>query len=420
MSGGSSSTPATATAATSPTVSTAPNTTASQYAVNSPYSVNQLFGQTAFFDPTTGQSTLPAAQQAMAEAAALQTPEQFQTGTNAIAQGVAGTQALQNYTPQQIAAQNIQGAQTGAYQMQTPAQVAAQQAQVASMAGPQQWDTATANQYMNPYTESALAAQQSLANMNYAQQNNQLMGQATGMNAYGGSRAQLALAMNTLNQNIANQNLAAQGMNTAYTTGQSAFQNQNQLQQTANQANQQAYNTAYNNYVAQGMTAAQANQAAQLAAGQANLSAAQQTSLANLANTQAANVANQQTNLTAQTQNQQAGLTANQQNLGAANQLGTLGTGLGNLGQAQNQVNLANIGALGQSAAAQQNLAQQYLNTQQQNAQSWFNMPNTINTGAVSAINGAGPSAGGTTNTSGTAAPASAWKKGGSTKKGVK
>ena len=473
-----------------------------------PYSLLDTLGRTAYFDPTTGQTTLPDFLQLQQTARNLQTPAQFAQGTQDVQ---AATQALLNragYTPQQIRAQrvgpsgyratsmaapqniqaqgydaaqaqtaqmatpqNIQALQTQSAQMTAPQMINPLMANVASTAGPTDWTTAAAQQYMNPYAETALAAQQRLANLNYAQQNNQLMSQAAGQKAFGGSRAQLSLALNKLNQDIANQNLAAQGMNTAYNTGLSAFQSQNQLQQQANLANQQAYNTAFNNFVAQGMSAQQANQAAQLqvaqqnatlqqqanlanqsagmtaqqanqqaalASGQANLNAAQQTAMANQAaqnqamqtyvqqalqaaqtsyggqltaaqqnqvaanaaaqfnaqNAQQAALANQQANLTAQTQNQQAGLQANQQNISALQGAAGSGAQLANIGTAQNQATLANLGALGQSAQAQQNLGQQYLNTQQQNAATWMGMPATINAPAANVIN-AQPATGG-------------------------
>ena len=484
-----------------------------------PYGLTDTLGKTAYFDPTTGKSTLPDFLKLQEQARNLQTPEQFAQGSQDVQKAAQAMQARANYTPEQIRAQQITGTRYGATkmaapqdiqaqgydaaqaqaaqmagprdvqalqaqaaQMAAPQNIAAQQAQVATAAGPTDWTTAQANKYMNPYAETALAAQQRLANLNYAQQNNQLMSQAASQGAYGGSRAQLNLALNRLNQDIANQNLAAQGMNTAYNTGLSAFQGQNQLQQATNLANQQAYNTAYNNFVAQGMTAQQANlqaqlqvaqqnaanqqqanlanqtagmtaqqanQQAALTTGQANLNAAQQTALANQAaqNTamqqyinnalqaattsyggqltaaqqnqvaqnaaaqfnaqqgQQANMANQQAALQAATQNQQAGLSANQQNLSALQGAAGAGAQLANIGTAQNQATLANLGALGQSAQAQQNLGQQYLNTQQQNAATWLGMPASINAPAANVIN-AQPVSGGSSSTVGTQAPA--------------
>jgi hypothetical protein len=496
---------------------------------NAPYSLTDALGKTAYFDPVTGQSTLPDFLQLQQQTRNLQTPGQFAQGSRDVQAATNALLASSGYTPQQInaqqigstgynaasmqapqniqaqgynaaqaqaaqmaAPQNIQAIQAQAAQMAAPQNIAAQQANVATAGGPQSWTASQAAQYMNPYAQTALASQQNLANLNYAQQNNQLMSQAASQGAYGGSRAQLSLALNKLNQDIANQNLAAQGMNTAYNTGLGAFQTQNQQQQAVNLANQQAFNTAYNNFVAQGMTAQQANQAAQLqvaqqnatlqqqanlanqaagmtaqqanqqaalTTGQANLGAAQQTNIANQAaqnqamqqyinnalqaattsyggqltaaqqnlvaqnaaaqfnaqQGQQANLANQQANLTAQTQNQQAGLSANQQNLSALQGAAGAGAQLANIGTAQNQANLANISALGQSAQAQQNLAQQYLNTQQQNAATWLGMPATINAPSANIIN-AQPVSGGTSTSQQTYNQAS-WAAGGAVEK---
>ena len=80
--------------------------------------------------------------------------------------------------------------------------------------------------------------------------------------------------------------------------------------------------------------------------------------------------------------------------------------GLGALGASQAQTNLANVGALGQAASAWQNLGQQYLNTQTQNAQNAINFPSNLYSGALNAIN-AQPSSGGVTTATGSGSPGS-------------
>lgn len=94
-------------------------------------------------------------------------------------------------------------------------------------------DAGIAEQYMNPYAKTALAAQQDLAGQQYARQLNELRSQAAGQGAYGGAGAVLAEQAARQNQNLEMQKLAAQGMATAYDTGMGQF-NKAQEQRLAN------------------------------------------------------------------------------------------------------------------------------------------------------------------------------------------
>ena len=315
-----------------------------------PYGLLDTLGSTAYFDPTTGQSTLPDFLQLQNQVRNLQTPEQFAQASSQLGLSTQQLQAMANYTPQQV-----QATQNAAYQMQ----------------GPQQWNNMQAAQYMNPYMQQVNQAATQLSNQNYLQNLNQLKGQGVKAGAYGGTREALQEGQAQSNQNLDLSNMYASNLANAYNSALGQF------------------NTA---------------QGQGLQAGQANLTAAQQTALAN-----------QQAALTAAQANQQAGLSANQQNIGALTNAGQTASALGSLGTAQNQADLANIGALGQSAQAQQNLGQQYLNTQQQNAQAWMGMPTSINAPVMNALN-AQPTSGGTTSSTGTSTPASAWAEGGKIK----
>ena len=73
-----------------------------------------------------------------------------------------------------------------------------------------------AQQYMNPYLESALAPQLELMRRQQGAQGVQMAGQATQAGAFGGSRYGLAQAQQNLNNQLAQQNLVGQGYNTAY------------------------------------------------------------------------------------------------------------------------------------------------------------------------------------------------------------
>jgi len=379
------------------------------------------------------------------------TPQQVQ----AMQEQAAQYQASLMNAPADISAQSYDAAQAQAAQMNQPQDVQAVRTRAAQMQGPQSWNApGTVQQYMDPYIQSVIASQQGLANRQFAQQQNQLRSQATGQHAFGGARETLAEQNAQLNQNIANQNLAAQGLSNAYTTGLGQFNTAQGQGLQAGQANLSAAMQANLANQQAGMTAQQLNQAAGLTTGQANLSAAQQTALANqnALNTQRSqyvtqalqaaqtnyggqltaaqqnqvaqnaaaqfnaksqnqiNLANQQASLQAGLANQSAGLQANQQNLGAYGQMLTGAGGLGSLGASQASTNLANIGALGQGASAWQNLGQQYLNTQTQNAQNAINFPSSLYSGALNAIN-AQPSTGGTNTAFGTSTPASPFGK---------
>jgi hypothetical protein len=284
--------------------------------------------------------------------------------------------------------------------------------------------------------------------------------QGLGLQA-GQSNLQAALTMQQQNQaatNAQRQMYVQQALDAAKTSygGELTAAQQNQIaQNAAAQFNSQSQNTAYNNYVAQQLAASQANQGMdwntvnlntqnQQAAALANAQFQQQAAQLNAQNQQQAELANQQYGLggfqsnlnnaqlqqqaaqlnaqnqqqanlanqlygvggfNAQQANQQAGLQANQQNLGALGQSLSGAQGLGALGASQAQTNLANIGALGQGASAWQNLMQQYLNTQSNNAFNTINFPSNLQGPVMSAIN-AQPTQGGSSTTTGTASSA--------------
>jgi hypothetical protein len=419
-------------------------------AKNSPYSLTDTLKKVAYFDPTTGKSTLPDFLAIQKKARELGTPDQYAKGTDAYNQALAATQALQAYSPENIAAQQadvatMQGAgpasadQLTQYQMQGPNAVNAPTAGTNQMAGPQSWlDQGTAASYMSPYQQNVTDIQKREADRAYKQQANELNAQAVKSGAFGGSRQAIQQAEAARNQNMLLNDIQAKGSQDAYTSGMGQFNaaqgqqmqagqaNLTTAQQTtlANQAAQiQAmmanqgmdYNTAVQNLQAQmGIQNTQAGQ--DLQAALANQGVQQQTQTANMA---AQNMANQQyatQNLAAQQANQSAGLQANQQNLGTAQQLGTIGQGLAGIGTAQNATQLANLGAQGQVAQAEQNLGQSYLDAQSGNATSWLNAPTAINAGTANVLN-AQPVAGGTTSTVGTTAPAH-WARGGLIKNG--
>ena len=273
----------------------------------------------------------------------------------------------------------------------------AQQAQVALMGGPESWaQPGVAQAYMNPYVKTALQAQRDIANRAYAQDLQRTQAEAAGKGAFGGSRTQLALTQQRMNQDLANRATEAQALSQAYTQGMGQFTNEQQMAQAAKGANQSAQNAAYLNYVAQKLAAEQANQGmdyntalqnmqAKLGVQQAQQQADLQASLANQqyglggfqSQTQnlasqnqaaAANMAalNQQRSqyvaqaLQAAQANQQAGLTTEQQNMIAQNAASQF--------NAQNQQQISQANAQ-MSLAAQQANQQADLSTNQLSAQ---------------------------------------------------
>jgi hypothetical protein len=419
-------------------------------APTAPYALTDTLKKVAYFDPVTGKSTNADFLALQQKARKLGTPEQFAKGTAAYDEALTATKALQNYKPTDVSASKadvvnaeVTNAEAAAYEaerMSAPTDIAAQdyeaaQAQGAQMAGPSSWIQAgTAEQYMNPYMQNVVDIQKREANRDYEKQLNALNSQAVQAGAFGGSRQAIERSEAARNQATKLSDIEAQGLNQAYTSGMGQFTTEQGQQLQAGQANlsaeqqtqlanqnatnaqrqqyvQAQLDAAKNNYGGQ-LTAAQQNQVAANAASQFNAANIQQVNLANAAaantasqfNAGAANTANltyAQQQLAASQGNQQAGLTANQQNLGAANQLGTIGQGLGSLGTAQNATQIANLGAQGQVAQAEQNLGQSYADTQTANAQNWLNAPTTINAGVLNAGN-AQPVSGGTSSVIGT------------------
>ena len=337
------------------------------------------------------------------EAQGLQQAYQSGMGQFQAEQGL-GSQVGMANTAQinQLKSQYMQMGMTEA-QANQAAQNAAAQFSAGQMQSANQANAQMVNQLKSQYMNMGLTeAQANQAAQNAASQfGAQSAQQAALANQQAGlttGQANLSAAQQTA---LANQQtgMTAQQLNQLY--GQGGFQTQ--------AANQAAQNQAYNNYVAQ-----------QLAAQQANQSMDWNTANLNTMNQQQANIQNAQLAQQAALANQQAGLTANQQNLGAYSQLGSMAQGLGGLGTAQNQIQLNNVGAMGQLANAQQQLGQSYLNNLQTNAQNYLNMPNALNAGALNAIN-AQPAQGGTGSSTQTYGQAS-WlgggkKRGGEVKK---
>jgi hypothetical protein len=132
------------------------------------------------------------------------------------------SQPYQTYQGQTVA--GFSPLQQQGMNMTTQAATAGQPALNASAAltgaGTQQWNPQTAQQYMSPYAQAALQPQVQALRLQQANDANKINGSATMAGAFGDAQYGNAQALNNFfaGQNL--NNLEAQGMNTAYTTGQ--------------------------------------------------------------------------------------------------------------------------------------------------------------------------------------------------------
>lgn len=278
----------------------------------------------------------PMQYQAMDSASQLQTPGQFNAGSNMAynagqgpsmygQQGMQGmSQASQAYNPYQAAGMMSQSGQmSGMGQMG---------ANYAAQAGQRFTDPGVASSYMSPYMDDVVQKQVDQSNRDFSIQRKGLDDQAIAAGGLGGYRNQLMQSEAQANQNRQNGNIRATGYQNAYNAANQAFNSDQSRQLQSGQAllgadtsNRQLMQQAGQGLGSLGM---QANQ--------------------NLTN---ADTTNRNTNL-------QAAST------------------LGSLGSAQNDTNLSQIdmqNKLGsqQQALAQQNLSQQYQDFQNQQNWNW-------------------------------------------------
>jgi hypothetical protein len=302
------------------------------------------------------------------------TPQNF-TNTYTAPTPYTGINALNQYTP------------TGAY---TGSNIGNQYSAAASGFKPidvttGQFDQAAAQQYMNPYIQTALNPQLEALQRQAAINQQGDMAKLAKAGAFGGSRQAILQGQNEYNLLAQQADLIGKGYNQAYTQAGQQF--------TADQARQlqaQQSNVDQAKYAAQlgmtdaqlmaqyGMTAAQANEASRQFAQQQSLANAQ--NLAQYGTTaQAANIQQRQfgaTQAMTAAQQQAQALQAQQAAQESAKQFGaTYGLqGLqaattaqqvaANAGAQEAQYGLANLQALSKAGVDQQNLDQAALNAQ--------------------------------------------------------
>lgn len=127
-------------------------------------------------------------------------------------------QLIAAFTPQQQQGMQMAGQAATSYQPDLSA------AEGLTAAGSQQWNPQTAAQYMSPYAMSALAPQLQQLQTQLGQQQQQTNAHATQAGAFGDSRQGVESSLNNFYGNLAQNDLVSQAMNSAYNTGQSAFQ----------------------------------------------------------------------------------------------------------------------------------------------------------------------------------------------------
>ena len=339
-----------------------------------------------------------------------QTPGQFGAATGLTTAAGLGSLMGSQYAPGQFNAQQIgqpnlqefsmsapqqvQGGQYGAPQMgaaQTGFQPNLQQFQ---MQGPQAFGQDQAQQYMSPYMRSVMDVQKREA-IRDAQQGQivQDLGAAR-QGTYGGSRQLLAGIERERNLGQQLGDIESRGMQSAYENAQQQFERDRAAQMGAGQENLRAAlgvqqlgtETGLRSALAsldaasqanvqnlsaqlqtqglsadQALRAALANQQAGLTVGQQNLQSALSTQQLGTESGLRALLANQQTDMDAQRLGEQSRQFASQQQLAGFGKAGQMGRALAEIGQTQQQADIARLNQQQQTAAQSQALEQQQL-----------------------------------------------------------
>ncbi len=354
----------------------------------------------------------PEQQQVQQNILGQQTPGQFGTASNlATAAGIGSLQAGQygtgQFDAQQIGMPNLQQ-----YSMSGPRNVRAQQYGTPQMSAaqtgfqpnldyfqmqqPEQFGGVQAQQYMSPFIQQALEPQmrEAITSAKRGQLTEDLGAARQG--TYGGSRQLLAGMERERNLGQQLGDIQARGMQSAYESAQQQFERDRAAGMTAGGRNLEAalgvqqlgaqtgMQAALANLDAasqsnvqnlaaqlqtqglnaeQAMRAALANQQTGLQVGQQNLSAALDTQRLGAQTGLAALQSNQQADLDRQRMLEQSRQFGSQQGLAGLAQAGQMGQTLSNIGSAQSQADQARLGLQTSTAAQQQALQQQYLDT---------------------------------------------------------
>lgn len=331
--------------------------------------------QMPIYDRERVEGFTPQQQALQQQVAGLQTPTQF--GNASTLSGAAGLGALQaaNYKPGQFNYTPIQSQQITPQTYNAPSMTAAQTSynpnlQYFQMNAPQQFGGRQAAQYMSPFIQQALEPQMREAMFNAKRgQLAQDLGAAR-QGTYGGSRQLLASMERERNLGQQLGDIYGRGMQSAFENAQSQFERDRAAQMQAGQANLQAALGVQQLGTDAGLRTALANLDAASQANVQNLAAQLQTQGLNADQAMRAALANQQTSLQAAQANQQAGLDALRmgeqsrqfgasQALAGYGQANQSGQTLANIGQFQQNADLARLGMQQTTAAQEQALNQQ-------------------------------------------------------------
>ena len=312
-----------------------------------------------------------------------QTPGQFGTATGLASDVANRSIAAGQYNPGQFSSQqisglgNVQAQQVGSSDMQSAQTGYSPSLDYFQMRGPQQFGGAQAAQYMSPFIQQALEPQmrEAITSARRGQVAQDLGSSRQG--TYGGSRQLLASMERERNLGTQLGDIQSRGLQSAYESAQQQFERDRAARMTTAQQNQQA---------ALGVQGLGADIGSRMSL--ANLSNEQQARVNNQAqqfqaqgmnaeNALRAALANQQTGLSALQSNQQADLDrqrmaeqsrqfGSSQGLAGLAQAGQMGQTLANIGSAQSQADQARFGLQTSTAAQQQALNQQYLDTDYQ------------------------------------------------------
>lgn len=170
--------------------------------------------------------------QQASDASTVQNPY-LQSGSNLVNQGAGITAAGQGLVNQGAAITGMAPSYLNA-----GAGLVNQGAGLTQQAAGNQWNAQTAQQYMSPYAQAALAPQIQQLQIQQGQNANRINSQATMAGAFGGQQFGNEQALNNLYGDQALNQLEQTGMNQAYNTGLGQFNTSNQnLLQAGNQLN---------------------------------------------------------------------------------------------------------------------------------------------------------------------------------------
>jgi hypothetical protein len=295
-----------------------------------------------------------------------QTPGQFGAATNLATTAGLGSIAAGQYTPGQFGLQQVTAPQAQADKMnaaQTQFQANLERFQ---MQAPDQFGQQQVSQYMSPYMQNVVDTQKREAVRDARQgQIVQDLGAAR-QGTYGGSRQLLAGLERERNLGTQLGDIQARGLQSGYEQAAQQFERDRAAGMTAQQANLQAALGVQELGTKTGLEVALANLSNEQQSRVQNMAAENQMRGMNAENALRAALANQQGDLDVQRMREQSRQFGSQQGLAGLAQAGQMGQTLANIGSAQSQADQARFGLQTSTAAQQQALNQQYLDTDYQ------------------------------------------------------